>query len=378
MAKAPGFGLGWHADESMNAIDPPDPADIQGHATLGTPAVMNIYLRPEADLKGVVVDENGKPVAGVQVALNDIMLMDERGMETTVGINMKAEDWPEGLGRASTGPDGRFRLPGLPSESCCWLFFERPGAKSLNALYASTLAEARSHHGKPEHRNSREPHELYPRDMTVAMPTTRTVEVRVVADDDGQPVPKAHVDIIGESLATGVAAYGDSDAGGLVTLDLPAGKYKGLDAAPDSTSSRFIRTYLKAFEVAAGPQVQRFELRMKPGVELLMEAVDEATGRGVPGIHFEIRSEKGTDDWTALRGEEKTAADGKLRALISPTPGKTYRVRVLGAERGDPDVPPPPPLTGDGLPYDVSPNMSDPFEAAPGRSIPLRFSLKKR
>ena len=384
LAKAPGYGLGWHADEAMYAINPPDPADIQGSLPLGSPVEMSVYLRPEAELKGRVVDEEGKSVAGVKVRLNDINLLDEQGMETTVAINMRPENWPGDLGRAVTDVNGLFKLSGLPSESCCWLFFEPPGSNGVNALYASTSAESKAAHGQPKHYYGRGPHEAYPRDMTVAMPSTRKLEVRVVADDDGKPAPAVNVSLIGESPATGVASWGVTDPEGRAELDLPVGRYRGLSAALESTSSRFVRSSLGPFDVAAEPKVQRLELRMKPGFELLLGVVDEATSQGVPGIQFEIKPEGPDGTWQPLRastfwiGLEKTDVDGKLRALLAPAPGKAYRVQVLGAERGDPAIPAPPPLTGDGPSYDVTPKVSDPFEPTAGKMVPVRFMLKKK
>ena len=385
LVKAPGFGFGWHEDQEMYAIDPPDPADIQGSLPLGSPVEMSVYLRPEADLNGRVVNEDGKPVAGIKVGLHDVNLLDERGMETAVGINMRSEDWPGNLGRAATDADGRFRLPGLPAEGCCWLFFERPESKGNKALYASTSAESKTNHGQPEHRIGRGPHEVFPRDMTVSMPSTRKLEVRVVADDDGKPVPGVGVSSIGESMATGVSSWGTTDSEGRADLDLPPGRYRGLSARPDATSSRFVRASLGPFEVAADPKVQRIELRMKAGFELVLEAVDEATDKGIPGIHFQIKPDGlNSPPWEPVRStssmiiEPTSDADGKLRAMLVPVPGTAYRVRVLGAERGDPTVPAPPPLPGDGLPYDVVPMLSDPFERAAGKSATFRFTLKKR
>jgi hypothetical protein len=219
--------------------------------------------------------------------------------------------------------------------------------------------------------------------MTVSMPSTRTIEVHVVADDDGKPVPNVRVASIGDTLATGVFSGGTSNAEGLVELNFPVGRYKGLYADPDSISSRFIRTYYKTFEVTAEPKVQQLELRMKPGVELLLEAVDSSTGNGVPGIYFEIK-QAADGPWTPLKpstflmGEDKTNAEGKLRALLTPAPGKSYQVRVFGAEQNDRNRAALPPLTGWAMPYDVAPNVSEAFESEAGKSASFRFLLKKR
>ncbi len=384
-ARAPGYGFGWHSFEGMYAINPPDPADIQGYATLGTPVVMDVYLRPEADLKGRVIDENEKPVAGVKVGLNEVNLMDEQGMETTVRVNIGLpEEWPDGLGQTVTDADGRFKLPGLPSESCCWLTFQRPDSNGSRWLFASTLAKTKTNHGQPVRHNGRRAHEVYPRDMTVSMPSPRTIEVRVVADDDGKPVPNIRLDTLGDSQATGVWSGGTSNAEGLVELSLPVGRYKGLCADPDSTSSRYIRTYRMNLDVTAEPKVQHLEFRMKPGFELLLEAIDPVTGNGVPGIFFEIK--KSADDpWVLVEpstfqsGPNSTDANGKIRAMLPPGPGKSYLVRVLVGQTGDPANP----VRRLGLPeksfpYDVIPTASQAFEPVAGNWASFRFLLKKR
>ncbi len=166
-------------------------------------------------------------------------------------------------------------------------------------------------------------------------------------------------------------------------IDLPPGRYDGLSAAPVSTSSRFVRIYLKPLVVAPGPKLQPLELRMKPGCEILLEAVDAETGRGIPGIRFEIARGPG-QPWTALRtstfqlSSDEVTVDGKLRALIAPDPGKDARVRVLGTYRGDPTVPAPPPLPGDGLPFEALPKQSEPFEPSSGKTVKFRFELKRK
>ena len=381
LAKAPGLAIGWHADQAMYATNPADPDDIQGYLALGSPFAMDVMLRPEADLQGRVVDESGKPVVGAKVRVADVNLLDEQGLETTVGINMSPESWPAGLGMAETGEDGRFRLPGLPSESCSWLFFTRPG-NAQRTLYASTSAESETNHGQPREHNARSPHPVFPKDMTVSMPSTRKIEVRVVAGDDGKPAPGIRVNSMGETLATGFYSGGVSDANGRLTLELPAGKYTGLCADPASTDSRFVRTYLRPFVVPVEPKVQSLEYKMKPGCEVLLQAVDAETGKGVPGVQFQIKPNEPDGRWNALRtstfyvGKETTGPDGKLRAVLDPVEGKTYQIRVLSTGQDDLVRPGPPPNAE--LAYNVIEKESDPFDRTAGASFTIRFKLEKK
>ncbi len=390
IARAPGFGVGWHEGASMYAVPLPDPDDIQGRLGLNAPATMDVYLRPEAALRGRVVDEAGRPVAGVKVEVMDVDLLDERGRETSVFLSLRLDTLAGDFGRAVTDADGRFALPGLPSESCCWMSFERPGSKNQRALYASTSARAETVHPDPPlaQHNGRGRHAVFPADMTVAMPTPRRLDVRVVASDDGKPVPGVHVHSMGETLATGTTSGGTTDAEGKVALDLPVGTYRGLYADPDvASTSRFIRTILRPLVVAPEPAVQPLTFTMNAGAEVFIEVVDAETGRGIPDIRFDIKPGIRGDEWERLQRSTSyhdasgvpTNAEGKVRAVLEPKPGAAYRVRIVGVAptepRADPFVPG---LPHEILPYTVDQPETAPFEPRAGKPATLRFVLKKR
>jgi len=393
VARAAGFGIGWPQGESMYALPRVDPKDIQGRTALGSPATMDVYLRPEAALRGRVIDEAGRPVAGVKVEVAEVDLRDERGMETTVRLPLNPGVMPGGLGRASTDADGRFRLPGLPSESCCWLFFDRPGSNARQALYASTSAGAEIKHPPPTPPNGRGQHVASPAEMTVTMATPRRLDVRVVASDDGRPVPDIRVISTGESPTTGPFSSGTTDAEGKVALDLPAGAYPGLEAGPASADSRFVGTVLRPLVVAPEPAVQPIDFRMKAGAEVMIEVVDAETGRGIPDVRFDIKPGRRGTGWDRLQKpasyshEASTDAAGKVRAVLDPRPGAVYRVRVLGvgpegpAAPDGPNVAPAPPAPvaeSKKLPYIAVRAESDPFEPRPGVPTTLRFTLRKK
>jgi len=374
VARAKGYGVGWNRGASTYAVGSPDPEDIQGRLPLESLCTLDIYFRPEADLKGRVVDENGKPVAGVKVVAQQVDLLDDQGKETVFTSNFQPELLPDGYGRSETDRDGRFRIAGLPSESCCWLFFQPAGAEPSRALYASTSAREKTTHPEPspQQHTGRGKHEVYPADMTLTMPRARRLAVRLVADDDGKPVPDAQVYSLGETLATGVSSGGTTDAEGKVDLNLPPGAYGGLVASPASTDSRFIRTYKRPLVVTPEPAIQPLELRMTPGVELLLEAVDGATGRGIPGVPFETRPE-GAGDWAPLQKSTffydaaQTDADGKFRAVLAPAAGKRFQVRPAA-----PQAPP------DGWAYEPVEGDGTTFESQPGKTVRARFTLKAK
>ena len=82
---APGHGFAWHG---MRFYQPePRPADRrvagEDHTSFqGEPLVMNLAFPPAATLRGRIVDEAGKPVAGVKVNLEGGDYLDIQGKET--------------------------------------------------------------------------------------------------------------------------------------------------------------------------------------------------------------------------------------------------------------------------------------------------------
>lgn len=72
---------------------------------------MVITLWPENKLRGAVVDENGKPVAGAKVKCRDLNASRDDGRYFQ--MNMPGGD--DSIGQVITGPDGAFTLLHLPS-----------------------------------------------------------------------------------------------------------------------------------------------------------------------------------------------------------------------------------------------------------------------
>ena len=369
VARLPGTGIGWFGESEKHAIDAVGPEDAQGLSPPGTPAVLDVVLRPEADLKGRVVDEDNLPLAGVEVSLFTVNLQDEQGLETTVPFVLSAED--RRRTRAVTDGFGRFRLAGLPSSACCQVLFERAGRPG-EFHHASTSAEVATTHPDLVSPASHTTHPVLPRDMTVSLPMPRKLALRVVSDGDGKPAAGIRVSVESKLPSSATIAKGVTDAEGRATLELPAGEYPALSAVPDAIDSPFVRTELRPFAVAPKPLDQSLALRMRSGCEIVVEAVNTFTGQGIPGIRFEIRPAADEGEWVPLQKstlyltrDDATGPDGRYRAVVEPTPGQTYRVRVRGTGR-DREV---------NFPYDVRPAESKPFEPSAGKTVDLRFRL---
>ncbi len=406
VAEAPGFGIGWFWASSMFAVPLPDPDDWQGRLALNSPAEVDLYLRPEAELKGRVVDEAGRPVAGVRVECRQVDLLDEGGGETRVQFDTAPGVLPGGFGEALTDGDGRFRLARLPAESCCWLRLAWPGSTMKQGFYASTAAAGPGlvHPVLPDELyNGRPRHVVYPAEMTLTMAGPRRLAVRVVAEDDGRPVPGIIVGSTAEDQVVDPWAFGVTDAEGRVAIDLSPGRYRTLEAIPISLDSRFISTALRPLVVAPGPAEQPLVLPIKAGSEVSIEVVDAATGRGISGVRFDIEKEGQAESRARLGKVDRfhqwlgdpTDADGKLHVTINPAKQGSWRVRVVGVGPDLPDAPPDltiprPPVPpgapavlpkGDPprpLPYEVDPVEGEAFEPSPGKPITLRFRLRKK
>ena len=105
----------------------------------GEPLVMDLSFPRAATLRGRVIDEKGRPVAGVTVKVFHCDYLDTKGKETHHNFR---EFWslytaPESLSTVKTDRDGRFQLEGLPKEVGFLVYVEHPDYAHMS-LYAAT------------------------------------------------------------------------------------------------------------------------------------------------------------------------------------------------------------------------------------------------
>lgn len=380
---APRYGITWHQQDSMYAVREPDPTDIQGRRPLGALVAMNLTFRPADSLHGRVVDEKGRAVPGVKLAVQDADLLDSDGLETSRNSSFAWDVLPGGRGQAVTDAHGRFTIDGLPSEGCFWVFVKRSEFPSFgDALYAATIEKPVAEHGQPRRHSGRQPHKVYSGDIRLTLPTPRRLRVRVVADDTGKPLAGVRVSSLGEAMATGVFSGGTSDAEGRLTLDLPPGHYRGVVGDPP-IDTHYIRTYRRDLTVADEPTEQSLQLRMSPGCELLVDAIDFSTGKGLPDVLFWLaptdhpEAKEQIQASTFQSAAPWTDEAGRMRAVLPPKPGKQYRLRFaglhlpnspgyfLGPEKEQPQ-------------FDIVPAESEPFSLEAGKTVHVRFELLEK
>jgi RNA polymerase sigma factor (sigma-70 family) len=372
----PGLGITWSPPKSIYAIKEPDPNDIQvRRAPLGEPVVLDLTFRKAAALRGKVVDDQRNPLPGAKLQVLGADLLDDAGREMNYpqGYDLTAILGP--VGRAVTDREGRFRMDGLPDRTCFFISARRPDADDATVnFYAATIDGPNTIHEElpPDAYNGRGRHEVKTGDLAIILPKLRPIAVTVMADDTGQPFPRVR---IGTSTpVTEIASSGTTDGAGKTVLNLPPGRYEIYSDPPLET--RYIRTEHPLLVVERGHGAQPYVVRQKAGFELLIEAVEADSGKPVAGARFW----KVPEHQSELRGEIRpstfivenpwTDAKGKLRAVLPPEPGQRYRFRFAGIRA---------PNGGISLAehYEADPAESASIELAAGKTVRLRFVLRK-
>jgi hypothetical protein len=383
---APGLGIAWSPQYAMYALKEPHPDDIQGCLPLGHPVAIDLTFPKAAVLKGKVIDEHGQPVDGAKLQVLDADLLDDAGHETN---NRQGYDWkalPGTVGRAVTARDGGFRLEGLADRACYWIGVHRPETdNATSAFYAATIDGPETIHEQlpPGAFNGRTRHEVKTNPLTIVFPKIRPIAVTVVGDDTGKAIAGARVMTLDEdSLATGIVSYGTTDAAGKVLLGLPPGRYRGITSDPP-IETRYIRTSQRPLVVERGEGAQSCAIRQEAGVELILQAVGTRPNQPVADAFFwkapedQPEATQHIEASTFRSGEPWTDANGELRVVLPPEPGRRYRFRFAGIHEAN-------------MPSGISPKMANPqgYEAFPTQSVPvelvggktirLRFILRKR
>ena len=311
-------------------------------------------------------------------------LLDDAGHETN---NRQGYDWkalPGTVGRAVTARDGGFRIEGLADRACYWISVNRPETDNATlAFYAATIDGPDTIHEQlpPRAFNGRVRHEVKTNPITVVFPKIRPIAVTVVGDDTGKPIAGARVNTLGDSLATGIASYGTTDAAGKVLLGLPPGRYKGIVSDPP-IETRYIRTYQRPLVVERGEGAQPYEIRQKAGVELIFQAVGTRPGNPVAGAFF----------WKAPEDQPEETQHIETSTFRRASPGPTRRGKCgpcsppsradatasgsrVSMSRTCPRASTRQMANKQG--YEAFPTQSVPVELVAGKTIRLRFILRK-
>jgi protocatechuate 3,4-dioxygenase beta subunit len=261
----------------------------------GEPGPILLKLSPAATIAGLVVNSAGRALAGVAIELE--------GRQDT------GEEEP-----FQTGPDGKFRLPGLRPGSAYRLTAKREG-------FAPTEKTVRT---APPGRASSP--------VRIALDDGTTVS-GWIAGEDGRPVAGAELALVGsQDLMALSATHARSDAAGKFELrHLPPGTFNLIARHPGHAPLR-----MEGIENPAGTApVDLGRLTMPDGVFIEGQVVD---GQGSPLAEVEIMAMPSDADGLDLqafregenRGPERvqTGPDGRFR-LEGLRPASRYELMAV-------------------------------------------------
>jgi hypothetical protein len=292
---------------------------------------VTLVFGPEVELRGKVIDENGKPLAGVRIQSRPCE--QESRQDNTAWLIL----WVAPVMTTTSDSQGSFRFTGLPQRELFRLHAECPGYASLEQ-YANT-----------QNLDAKEPK---PPDLKLTLVALRRVTTNVMYSDTGKPAANVRVE---EVNGSGGRVSGVTDSNGKVELEMPPGDHF-LQITPPQ-GSVYARAY-DAIHVANVPAFQNEQLRLRRGCELVLQAIDEKTGMGISGVSFKYWLDNGdtTMQWRPLL--DKTDVTGRLSQLVSPGTGR-YKV--------DP--------TAD---YEAAKSTSAELDLPAGKTVTVEFKLRKK
>jgi hypothetical protein len=341
----------WYPDRKVVLV-----ASAAGHppVTLPVPTAagqgpVELRLAKEDAFRGSLVDRDGRPTAGVRVA---VVRLGDAAWEPVQGDDAAPPPfWPAPV---FSDERGEFVLPGLGSAANVWLQFQ-------DDRYALTTVPARpAAQGPAQYR----------------LAPARLLSGRVLADDTGKPLAGARLAVYaGNFMGTYPERYtaltaaqgfirsvradsldGRADADGRFRLRLPkAGVYR-VDVFPPAGSGRLALT--RQIRWGLDTRGREEEFRLPHGVELRGRVVEAESGQPMAGAYAyfqprtkdnpQYRPEILCDRLTMVR----SGPDGTFRTQVPPGPGRLYAY---------------------GPDWEYQPQILDPKALVPAPNRPRRF-----
>ncbi len=364
---APGLAFTWHPVQSYRPTPPPaDAPEAQsGQVSFaGQPIVADLVFGPPARVRGRIMDDAGKPMAGVLVQfgyINSTSTPDRSGSWNCTAINPGGGDelefngigsLPEDVRSTRTDADGRYEINSLPREvKLLTLIDPDPAMEPYSAAIATSSGAfpgiaSLGHDGTFDH--------------VFVLP--RSVRVRVTRADSGRPAPGVTVLAQG-NRSQRAGAIGTTDPEGRTTLSLPPGEYALRAEPPIGLPYRLAAGRV---DVPAAPPESAVDLTLEPGAIVVLEAVDAASGRGLADIGFEFVPDNSADrqevhSQTAFVDHPRTDDSGQVRVVMNPGRGHFVVGRTPFQFDHEPVAPTGPILT-----------------LGPGATTVARFSFRQR
>lgn len=351
-ASAPGLGLAWQGTRIFHEVNRPKPgqgfpsAHGPDHVYANDKLTADLRFGSASELRGRFLDEQDKPIVGAKVKVLQLraLVNQKRSLEDRY-LTKLADELV-----AITDAEGRYAISGLPAHCVAILQVKLPdgGELHVNASAADAAEINPAEDGEG----------IQVGDVTFKFHKAR---VQVFYGDTDNAAKGASV---GAALngATGVFASAKADDRGLAVLALPAGKYQ-LGVTPDRATApiEFVSASLPLV-VKETPQEQPTNARIPAGCKLEIEVVDADSGKPIPKIgifHQPHRDDPNLSGAYFITGDPPhTDKDGRLR---------------LGVEPGKLDV-----MPSVGQDYEVVDPTNEPVDCIAGKTVSLKFKLRKQ
>jgi RNA polymerase sigma factor (sigma-70 family) len=340
--------------------------------------------RDDVPIEGQILDLEGKPVAGVEIAVRTVQASDDEdltkwlaGLKELGGVytadgkflsrNLTTSVGPPPVPPARSAADGRFRITGIGRERVVELHIEGPAIETVHVRVRTRPGETIR---LPEYKNFREdePITIYGNSFAHIAAPARSVEGTVTDRDTGQPLagimihgerslgnPMEYISAItdaqGRYRLTGRASRNGKDILALSPSDFPYRQVRKAEfRLPPDESLPYLRAQLKVPDPPGADPI-RLDIGLKRGVYVTGRVLDKSTGRPVRAVveYFVYLDnpflKQAPGFGRAMTHGESTDVDGTFRIVAMPGPSlltarawtDSYRfaVGIEGSKRVD-------------------------------------------
>lgn len=366
LAVASGHGFGWRPRKACflkasrvsraHEIDPP------GIVFADEPIELDLQLTQSTSLTGTILDEEGKPIAGVDLQLRYCARINEEQIARNVvgssniyelsAMNQRF-DVPAEVKVRQTDEEGGFEFTDLPPYCLFRIDLRHPGYANSDVWMATTEEAVPKLGGKTT---------IHSTTCELTFRRVYPVQIRIVYEDTNEPAPGVLV-TASHQRTTG---WETTDENGLVTLRLPTDDYN-VHLLPAKGTPYLITnsTDENPLTVTNPPQEQPAVYRLQRGCNLEVSIVDAETGKGIPNVDLWI-NQRGQDlmvrSWkppVSYVDRPESDEHGKMTALVKP--GK-QRIGAGNSKRP--------------AGYQLD-NAGQEIDCAAGETVPVTFRLQR-
>ncbi len=343
-ATAPGFGFTWHpvacfrpAGPPASAARKPGPAANEPEAFYrGELIAIDLTFGPPASVHGKIVDDRGRPLAGVKVQVGACdagrfgqKMWSCHRVDPTDAIPEERRAFngihalPEALLSTRTGPDGSYRIDGLPREAQ-FLSLIDPGPEfdTFSDTIATTAAPIRNVQSLG--------HDAV-LDRTFRAPRKVSLSVRFA--DTKQPARDATIRAraTGDHAMIRAGGVGVTDADGRTSLHLLPGPYEIAIEPP--AGAPYLPGHVSFAASSDADSTSLAAVEVEPAAIVTMEARDAKAGAGIEGVRFQYetdssRQRRELHSQLVVVDHPETDEQGRLRASVEPGRRRFFVERV--------------------------------------------------